>query len=900
MKTRIWCQWRSRKVEVQSGAYSTSIFDNQDEAIISGTTLATRRAELIVHGNDGAIRKRIPMATTPGTSKARARTSERSPDLDCYQKKRNFGVTTEPAGTRRRRKKADPLRFVIQKHWARRLHYDFRLELDGVLLSWAVPKGPCYDPGEKRIAIHVEDHPLDYATFEGEIPAKQYGAGSVIVWDRGTWAPIGDPREGMAAGKPLFDLFGEKLAGRWELVRIAKPGDKSEQWILFKKRDAWARPLEEFDVLAALPDSVIAKPLGALTQASTGTTEMASDTAIANAPLVPLPATLRPQLATPAPALPTGTGWVIETKFDGYRILARIEDAHVTLFTRNGHDWTRKLGLLAAEIEKLDISEGWLDGEIVVLRDGMPDFNALQNAIDGGRNDAIVFFSFDLPFWEGRDLRNVPLAQRRAKLAELVADRSERVRFSEAFDASAVQLFQAACQLGLEGLMFKRADASYVSARTQTWLKAKCKLRQEFVIGGFSDRSGAAAEVGKLFLGVYADGDLRYVGGVGTGWDSTTATELKRRLVALEIERSPFSTVARSSRRWGGGSETAVRWVKPTLVAEVEFSEWTPEGQVRHASFKGLRTDHPAKSIRREAIQTTVTPHGVSAVKVTNPDRVIDKSHGITKIELVRYYESVAELMLPHLKDRPLSLVRAPEGIDAPTFFQKHAETTMPGLTERPQSLWPGHAALLTADSTEAIVAAAQMNVVEFHTWNSKARQIDRPDRVIFDLDPGEGVAWETMLEAALLVRTLLDELGLQSWLKTSGGKGLHVVVPLAPRRPYDEVKAFSRAAVQHLAATLPQRFTARSGLANRKGRIFVDYLRNGFSQTTAAAFSARARPGLGVSMPVSWEQLPKLKGGAQWTIQDAREYLSFQPADPWRAYWETNQDLTEAIQRLR
>lgn len=459
---------------MQSGAYSTSIFDNQDEAIISGTTLATRRAELIVHGNDGAIRKRIPMATTPGTSKARARTSERSPDLDCYQKKRNFGVTTEPAGTRRRRKKADPLRFVIQKHWARRLHYDFRLELDGVLLSWAVPKGPCYDPGEKRIAIHVEDHPLDYATFEGEIPAKQYGAGSVIVWDRGTWAPIGDPREGMAAGKLLFDLFGEKLAGRWELVRIAKPGDKSEQWILFKKRDAWARPLEEFDVLAALPDSVIAKPLGALTQASTGTTEMASDTAIANAPLVPLPATLRPQLATPAPALPTGTGWVIETKFDGYRILARIEDAHVTLFTRNGHDWTRKLGLLAAEIEKLDISEGWLDGEIVVLRDGMPDFNALQNAIDGGRNDAIVFFSFDLPFWEGRDLRNVPLAQRRAKLAELVADRSERVRFSEAFDASAVQLFQAACQLGLEGLMFKRADASYVSARTQTWLKAKC------------------------------------------------------------------------------------------------------------------------------------------------------------------------------------------------------------------------------------------------------------------------------------------------------------------------------------------------------------------------------------------------------------------------------------------
>ncbi|CAN7756818.1 DNA ligase D [Cupriavidus necator] len=839
------------------------------------------------------------MATTPGTSKARARTAEQLPNLDRYQKKRNFSVTSEPAGTRQRRKKAEQLRFVIQKHWARRLHYDFRLELDGVLLSWAVPKGPSYDPSEKRIAVHVEDHPLDYANFEGEIPAKQYGAGSVIVWDRGTWEPIGDPREGMAAGKLLFDLYGEKLAGRWELVRIAKPGDRSEQWILFKKRDAWARPLAEFDVLTALPDSVIAKPLGAVTQVSTGTTEMASDTAITDAPLAPLPAKLGPQLANPAPALPTGTGWVIETKFDGYRILARIENARVALFTRNGHDWTRKLESLAPEIEKLDISEGWLDGEIVVLRDGMPDFNALQNAIDGHRNDAIVFFGFDLPFWEGRDLRNVPLAQRRAKLAELIGDRSERVRFSEAFDAPPAQIFQAACQLGLEGLMFKRADSSYVSARTQTWLKAKCKLRQEFVIGGFSDRSGAVAEVGKLLLGVYADGELRYVGGVGTGWDSATATELRRRLAALEIERSPFSTEARSSRRWGGGREAIVRWVKPTLVAEVEFSEWTPEGQVRQASFKGLRADHPAKSIRREAVQTTVTPHGVSAIKVTNPDRVIDKSTGITKVELVRYYESVAERMLPHLKDRPLSLVRAPDGIDAPTFFQKHAETAMPGLTEQPRSLWPGHAALLTADSAEAIVAAAQMNVVEFHTWNSTARHIECPDRVIFDLDPGEGIAWETMVEAAMLVHTLLDELGLQSWLKTSGGKGLHVAVPLAPQRSYDEVKAFSRAAVKHLAATLPQRFTARSGAANRKGRIFVDYLRNGFSQTTAAAFSARARPGLGVSLPVSWEQLTKLKSGAQWTIRDAREYLSFQVADPWQSYWEARQSLTAAIERL-
>nr|WP_116343049.1 DNA ligase D [Cupriavidus taiwanensis] len=844
------------------------------------------------------------MATTRARPSTKRHETVRSPALERYEQKRDFSISPEPAAERQRRKKPARLSFVIQKHWARRLHYDFRLELDGVLLSWAVPKGPSYDPAEKRIAVHVEDHPLDYASFEGEIPPRQYGAGSVIVWDRGTWVPVGDPREGMAAGKLLFDLHGEKLAGRWELVRIAKPGDKSEQWILFKKRDAWARPLSEFDVLTALPDSVIAKPFGALNADDDANEPVAVPdedpaSAVKRAPRAPLPAKLEPQLATLSPTLPTGTDWIIETKFDGYRILARIDDAKATLFTRNGHDWTRKLSSLASEIEKLDISQGWLDGEIVVLRDGMPDFNGLQNAIDGHHNDAIVYFAFDLPYWEGRDLRSLPLVHRRARLATLVADHSERVRFSEAFEAPPVDIFQAACKLGLEGLMFKRADAPYVSARTSTWLKAKCKLRQEFVIGGFSDREGAVAEVGRLYLGVYADGDLVYTGGVGTGWDSATAATLRKRLSALETGHSPFSTEARASGRWGGRRPAAVQWVKPKLVAEVEFSEWTPDGQIRHASFKGLRTDHPAKSIRREAVQTAVTPQGISAIKVTHPERVVDPSRGITKVELVRYYESVASVMLPHLMDRPLSLVRAPDGIDAPTFFQKHAETAMPGLTERPASLWPGHASLLTADTPEAIVAAAQMNVVEFHTWNSTARNIDRPDRVIFDLDPGEGVAWEAMLEAAMLVRTLLDELGLQCWLKTSGGKGLHVVVPLTPRRSYDEVKAFSRAAVKHLAATLPQRFTSRSGASNRIGRIFVDYLRNGFSQTTAAAFSARARPGMGVSMPVSWEQLSRIKSGAQWTIRDAREYLSFQVADPWQSYWQTRQTLTQAIERL-
>ncbi|MGY2488177.1 DNA ligase D [Cupriavidus sp. CP313] len=824
---------------------------------------------------------------------------KRNANLDQYERKRDFSVTPEPGGrSNRARKPAGKLSFVIQKHWARRLHYDFRLELDGVLKSWAVPKGPSYDPSEKRIAVHVEDHPLDYATFEGDIPRGQYGAGSVIVWDRGSWEPVGDPRKGLVDGKMLFDLHGEKLLGRWELVRITKPGDKSEQWILFKKRDAWARPLAEFDVLSAMPDSVTSRTVSDDSIDSNEETFLGASRTIENAPKASLPAKLAPQLASLSPTVPTGEGWVIETKFDGYRLLARIDDGSVRLFTRNGHDWTSKFRSLEREIETLGVDKAWLDGEIVVLRNGLPDFNALQNAISARWNDEIIYFLFDVPYWNGRDLRSLALSQRRDLLARLLEAGSDRLRFSEAFDAPAVQLFKASCELGLEGLMFKRADSPYVSARTPTWLKAKCKLRQEFVIGGFSDRGASGNEVGKLYLGVYEGDVLRYVGGVGTGWDSATAAELRRQLVPLQVESMPFGMYTKA-KRWGRGSGGPVRWVKPSIVAEVEFSEWTPEGHVRHASFKGLRADRSPKSVRKEAIQTSVAPAGVSSVKVTNPGRIIDESAGITKLELVRYYESVASLMLPHLKDRPLSLVRAPDGIGGIMFFQKHAETTIPGLTELPTDRWPGHASLLVANSADAIVSAAQMNVIEFHTWNSVARRIDIPDRFILDLDPGEGIAWSTMQEAAILVKTLLDELGLQSWLKTSGGKGLHVVVPLTGRHGYDVVKDFSRSAVQHLAATLPQRFTAKSGPVNRKGKIFVDYLRNGHSQTTAAAFSARARPGMGVSMPIAWDALSELRSGSQWTIRDAREYLSFQRGDPWADYWTTRQTLSSAIRKL-
>jgi len=840
-----------------------------------------------------------------------------------YRQKRDFARTPEPdqappAVGRTKQRPAAPI-FVVQKHWASRLHYDFRLEHDGVLWSWAVPKGPSFDPSKMQMAIHVEDHPLDYAGFEGTIPPKQYGAGKVIVWDRGTWEPVGDPAEGMTRGKVLFRLHGQKLAGLWELVRIAKPGDRQDPWMLFKKKDEWARPLAEYDVIAALPDSVVATPLGPVEErdprAARGTAAKAAPAAVAapdlaRLPKAALPARLAPQLATLAAAPPPGD-WVVETKFDGYRLMARIEDGKARLITRNGHDWTGKMPALAAAVEALGLDATWLDGEIVVMSAaGVPDFNALQNAIDNVAGEDIDYFVFDLPFHAGRDLRKLPLRARRALLREIVeAGAADRVRLSQSFDAAPAQMLEAARQMGLEGIILKRGDAPYVSGRTETWLKLKCHARQELVICGFTDRANAHGEVGSLLLGYHEGGELKYAGNVGTGWKAKTGRDLHARLVKLEVAVPLFDAEALKPGRWSRRTAGGERWVEPTLVAEVSFAEWTPDGHVRQAVFQGLRLDKPAATVTRELPRLHVgaparpaaapAAAAASSIKVTHPERVIDPSTGLTKLALVRYYESIAERILPHLVDRPVSLVRAPEGITGELFFQKHPETRMPGLRVLDAALWPGHAALLAVDSVDALVSAAQMNTIEFHTWNSTARQIDRPDRVVFDLDPGEGVSWAHVQQAAVLVRAFLQELALESWLKTSGGKGLHVVVPLAPRFDYETVKGFSQAVVQHLAKTIPQRFVAKSGGANRIGRIFVDYLRNGHGQTTATAFSARSRPGLGVSMPVAWEQLGEIKGGAQWTIATARDYLSFQSTEPWSGYWKARQTLSAGMKIL-
>lgn len=860
--------------------------------------------------------------------------------LSRYKQKRDFGVTPEPPAEvpKATRKRRQALSFVVQKHWARRLHYDFRLEANGVMLSWAVPRGPSYDPAEKRMAVHVEDHPISYNSFEGTIPARQYGAGNVIIWDRGTWEPQGDPEEGMRDGKLVFRLHGEKLAGLWELIRISKPDAKQDQWMLFKKRDEWARPLADYDVIAALPDSVVERPLGLIEEREPrGAAAQAPVTAAERKPagaaspdlsravgVKSLPSKLAPQLASLSTGAPAGPGWLVEPKFDGYRILARVDAGGVRLFTRNGHDWTSKMKSLAAAVASLDARRSWLDGEIVVLDEkGMPDFNGLQNALDNARSETIVYFVFDAPYFDGQDLRKVPLASRRALLRQLFDGQdNSRVRFSQDFDAPAAQMLEAACRMGMEGVIAKRADAPYVSDRSESWLKLKCTLRQEFVVCGFTDRSGARGEVGSLLLAYHEDGQLRYAGSVGTGWDARTGRSLHRQLSELEVAGPTLDPASVKPGRWSRRAAGSERWIRPELVAEVAFTEWTADGHVRHPTFRGLRSDKPAADIVREHAlgpggpapggAAEATPRnaggraaarrpggGAAPIRISNPERVIDPASGIRKVDLVRYYESVADWILPHLANRPVSLVRAPEGIGGELFFQKHPETRMPGMTILDPALWPGHGALMAVDDVDALLSAAQMNTIEFHTWNSLASAIDEPDRMIFDLDPGEGVSWAHLQEAAILMKGLLEELKLQSWLKTSGGKGLHVVVPLLPQLDYSIVKAFSQAVVQHLARTIPSRFVAVSGGSNRIGRIFVDYIRNGHGQTTVAAFSARSRPGMGVSIPVAWEQLMSLKSGAQWTVRTAREYLSFQKDDPWTAYRSCRQGLEDAMSIL-
>ncbi|WP_088138133.1 DNA ligase D [Achromobacter xylosoxidans] len=820
--------------------------------------------------------------------------------LKKYREKRNFAVTPEPAEGGE--SGGAGLVFVMQKHWASRLHYDFRLELDGAMKSWAVPKGPSFDPSVKRMAVQVEDHPIAYNQFEGTIPKGQYGAGKVIIWDEGRWTPIGDPRKGYKTGHLKFTLEGVKLRGRWALIRMkGKESERQPPWLLIKENDEYARPDQDFSVVDEMPDSVV--PLRTKKKAAARSKPQARAAAKAAEAVTALPgkaaalpASLKPQLATLVEGVPRGADdWSYEMKFDGYRILARLEEGRAKLYTRNGHDWTAKMPRLAQELAALQIANAWIDGEIVVLTpEGVPSFQALQNAFDAASTADIVLYAFDLPYVTGRDLRDEPLRLRRDLLRRIIAtSKGKHLKFSEAFEKSPADLVASACKLGLEGIIGKRLSAPYVSRRTDDWIKLKCTKRQEFVIVGYTEPKGSRKGFGALLLAVHEPGGgLRYAGNVGTGFDDRTLQDLHRKLASIEQKASALTQGKPRALK-------QVHWVQPTLVGEVSFGEWTGDGHVRHSTFRGLRTDKSPKKITREVampaekISTRERPakamkQGAATppkgMRLSNPDRVIDPSSGATKLDLARYYGLVAPLMMPHLRGRPVSFVRAPAGIQGQHFFQRHSESPIPGVLALPERLYPEHPPLMEISNEAAILAAAQLNVVEFHTWNAIKTSITKPDRMLFDLDPGVGVDWPAVQQGAELVRVLLQELGLRGWLKTSGGKGLHVVVPIRKQYGWDAVKDFSEAMVRHLAQTLPKLFVAKSGPKNRVGKIFADYLRNGFGATTVAAWSARARPGLGVSVPVRWDELDGLKGSTQWTIANIHTRLDA-GNEPWDDY---------------
>ncbi|WP_166217015.1 DNA ligase D [Pseudomonas atagonensis] len=867
-----------------------------------------------------------------------------SRNLDDYNRMRDFSATSEPAAIKRSGKKTaaeHALQFCIQKHDASHLHYDFRLELDGALKSWAVPKGPSLDPKVKRLAVHVEDHPLDYATFEGSIPEGHYGAGDVIVWDRGVWIPQEDPQKAYAKGKLKFELQGEKLAGLWNLVRTHMPG-KKENWFLIKHQDSAARPQDDYDVLVAEPDSVLsertlvdkpklaAKQVKPLKQTPAKAGKAATGK-LAGAHKAKIPAQLKPQLATLVDSAPEGD-WSYEIKFDGYRIMARIDHDQVQLFTRNGHDWTHKLPKQAEALAALGLESAWLDGEMVVANEhGVPDFQALQNAFDSGRSAHILYYLFDLPYLNGVDLREVPVEERRAALATVLrAHEQPLLRFSEAFDETPDALLNSACQMQMEGLIGKRLGSSYVSRRSSDWIKLKCKHRQEFVVVGYTDPKGSRSSFGALLLGLHDrdSGELRYAGKVGTGFNESTLKTILARLKPLQVKSAAVVNPP------SGFEAKGVHWLKPKLLAEIAFAEMTKDGSVRHAVFHGLRDDKPAKDIteertrpvktsatkapakkaakpaskpsskktaasRSEPAETAPSQLGLASgkVRITHPDRVIDAVSGTTKMQLAEYYASVAEWILPQLKDRPVALVRAPDGIAGELFFQKNAEhLAIPGITTLDKDV-TGQPVMLI-NNAEALIGAVQMSSVELHTWNATTVDLHKPDRFVLDLDPDPALPWKSMVEATALTLTVLDELGLKAFLKTSGGKGIHLVVPLTRKLGWDEVKDFSHAIVSHIAKLLPERFSAVSGPKNRVGRIFIDYLRNGLGATTICAYAARTREGLPVSVPLFREEVAEIKGGNQWNVHNVHERLAEVGDAPWADLKKTRQSITAEMRK--
>jgi bifunctional non-homologous end joining protein LigD len=863
--------------------------------------------------------------------------------LEEYRRKRDFRKTPEPAGTVATAEKPGAgLSFVIQKHAARRLHYDFRLELDGVLKSWAIPKGPSLDPGEKRLAVHVEDHPLEYGEFEGVIPDREYGGGTVLLWDRGTWVPADtDPEAAYRRGSLKFTLNGQKLHGNWALVRMGgkAAGERRENWLLIKERDEAAAPHSGDAVVADNPLSVASgRSMNAIAEdrdwvwhsnrndgervpAKAGSLDR-----LAGASKGAMPANLKPQLATLSDKAPEGEEWLHEIKYDGYRLLARIEHGRVRLITRGGLDWTSKFPGLWRRLGELPLTSALIDGEIVHLEaDGTTSFSGLQDTISSGQTDKLTFFAFDLLYRDLWDLTAVAIEDRKAALADIIAPSAQgMLRYSDHQIDRGPEFLRRACGFSLEGIISKRRTDPYRPGRGRSWLKIKCRNREEFIVVGFSDPDGAREGFGALLLGYYdPEGQLRYAGRVGTGFNVAQLTKLRRRLESLARDNALVGLPKGVSRK-------GVHWVEPRLVAEIEFADWTADAIVRQASFQGLREDKDTSEVvydrqSRAAAASTATsktkarsrPAAPKAaelvepprardgslvfegVRLTHPDRVLYPGTTLTKLDVARYYAAVSKWALPHLSHRLLTLVRTPGGPGGKTFYQKHIGIGMPKAIGRFDLAEEGSTETFPfVDDLPGLVALAQMDVLEIHPWGSRVDGIETPDRVTIDLDPDEGLPWQRVAEAAVDIRDALSRIGLHSFAKTTGGKGLHVVIPLTPKFDWDEVKAFAKWVADSFVAQRPEDFTANMAKKARHGRIYIDYLRNGRGATAVGAYSPRARPGAPVSTSLSWEEVENGVRPQQFTIETMAQRLAALRADPWAEMGKTRQSLSAAVRR--
>jgi bifunctional non-homologous end joining protein LigD len=836
--------------------------------------------------------------------------------LEDYKRKRDFSRTAEPAPAAPARAKPKSkskgaseqpagAQFVVQKHDARRVHYDLRLEHGGTLKSWAVTRGPSLVAGEKRLAVHTEDHPMQYLEFEGNIPRGEYGGGAMIVWDRGHWEPVFDADKGLKKGHLEFVLHGNRLHGRWHLVRMRpRPGEKKEQWLLIKADDEFARPSGEGDITEEETTSAVS---GRTTQELAAEGELRKDhagraqvkAARTIAPPDPqqvkgarkgiLPAFLEPSLPQVSEVAPSGPKWVHEIKYDGYRVQARIDGGNVKLLTRKALDWTSRFAPVAAALKMLGLSSALIDGEIVVEDSaGIPSFTLLQADLSALRRDRFRYVVFDLYYCEGFDLTQAALTDRKALLQQIVDGAGgSLIRFSEHIAGDGPTMFEHACKLGLEGIVSKRGDLPYRRGRGDHWLKVKATMRQELIILGYIPSTVAKGLVGALLMGYYDRGTLYYAGRVGTGYSSGLAKELRDALEAIAAPKPKLGNALPD------GAEKGVRWAKPQLVCEVEYRSWTADKLIRQASFKGLREDRPAEEIVLETQpdrpKSDVGRELIRA-RLTHPERILWPQQGVTKEGLAEFYCDIADWILPHVAGRVLSLVRHPSGVNEKGFFAKHA---WHGLSAAARRVDVGEKEkMLVIDNFDGLLELVQAGVVEIHPWGSTLAHLEQPDRLIFDLDPGEDVPWSAVIEGALDVRAKLEEFGLRSFVKTSGGKGLHVVLPIEPSVDWDVAKKFTQSVAEALAKARPDRYVAIMSKTARRGRIYIDYVRNGRGATAVAPYSTRALPAASVSTPLAWDELSEQIRADHFRIDNLRQRLDVLKEDPWAELFTVKQKL--------